>query len=106
MSIIRSCLLLAVLCVALFGVGQDRAVGQTARPSDSPQNSTAQVSKTQVSKTQVSKTPVSEKDSPKAVAVEPVFEFEPVLDGETVTHTFVIKNTGKAELKIVKVRTG
>jgi hypothetical protein len=41
-----------------------------------------------------------------AVAVDPVFEFEPVLEGETVTHEFTIKNTGLDELKILKVRTG
>jgi hypothetical protein len=41
-----------------------------------------------------------------AVAVDPVFEFEPVLEGATVTHEFTIKNTGMDELKILKVRTG
>ena len=46
------------------------------------------------------------KATAKAVAVEPVFTFEPVLDGETIAHTFVLKNTGTAELKILKVRTG
>lgn len=49
-------------------------------------------------------------DNPKtfanAVVEAPVFQFEPVLDGQTVTHTFVIKNTGNAELKVLKVRTG
>ncbi len=41
-----------------------------------------------------------------AVAVDPVFEFDPVLEGETVVHEFTIKNTGMDELKILKVRTG
>jgi len=41
-----------------------------------------------------------------AVVVDPVFEFDPVLEGETVVHEFTIKNTGMDELKILKVRTG
>jgi hypothetical protein len=45
-------------------------------------------------------------DTPLAVALEPVFQFEPVLDGEEVVHDFVIRNQGNAELIIYEVQTG
>jgi hypothetical protein len=32
--------------------------------------------------------------------------FEPVAEGETVVHDFVVRNAGEAELEIYKVRTG
>lgn len=34
------------------------------------------------------------------------YTFEPVAEGETVVHDFVVRNTGEAELEIYKVRTG
>jgi hypothetical protein len=43
---------------------------------------------------------------PIAFAPEPVFEFQPVLDGDEVIHDFIIKNTGTDELKIDRVQTG
>ncbi len=45
-------------------------------------------------------------DAPLAVLPESRYEFEPVADGTRVVHDFVIKNKGKAVLKIEKVRTG
>jgi ABC-type glycerol-3-phosphate transport system substrate-binding protein len=45
-------------------------------------------------------------DAPLAVAPEPIFQFEPVLDGEEVVHDFVVENRGTAELVIHKVQTG
>ncbi len=36
---------------------------------------------------------------------EPVFAFDPVREGDTVTHDFIIKNKGKAPLEILKVDT-
>lgn len=45
-------------------------------------------------------------ETPEAVAVEPVFEFKPVLDGEEVVHDYMIQNKGSAELKIERVQTG
>ena len=45
-------------------------------------------------------------DTPLAVALDPIFKFEPVLDGEEVVHDFVIQNQGTAELKIKEVKTG
>ncbi|MDD2604549.1 MAG: hypothetical protein PHF66_07035 [Desulfobacteraceae bacterium] len=32
--------------------------------------------------------------------------FDPVAEGETVVHDFVVRNTGTADLEIYKVRTG
>ncbi len=46
------------------------------------------------------------RETPDAVAVEPVFEFKPVLDGEEVVHDYVIQNKGSAELEIERVQTG
>lgn len=45
-------------------------------------------------------------ETPDAAAVEPVFEFKPVLDGEEVVHDFVIQNKGSADLEIQRVQTG
>lgn len=45
-------------------------------------------------------------DTPLAVALEPIFKFEPVLDGDEVVHDFIIQNRGTAELKIHTVQTG
>ena len=45
-------------------------------------------------------------DAPLAAALEPIFKFEPVLDGEEIVHDFVIQNHGTAELEIYKVQTG
>ncbi len=40
---------------------------------------------------------------PKAVFVEPVFEFDPLIEGQSVTHQFVVKNQGDTPLNIIKV---
>ncbi len=45
-------------------------------------------------------------DAPLAVALEPIFQFKPVVDGEEVVHDFIIQNRGTAELQIEKVQTG
>ena len=45
-------------------------------------------------------------EGPDAVAVEPVFEFKPVLDGDEVVHDYVIQNKGSAELEVQRVQTG
>lgn len=41
---------------------------------------------------------------PRAVPVAPFFEFEPVLEGEDLTHDFIIRNQGDAPLNITDVR--
>jgi hypothetical protein len=41
---------------------------------------------------------------PRAVPVAPSFEFEPVLEGEDLTHDFIIRNQGDAPLNITDVR--
>jgi len=101
MSIKRPLFLGVALCLGFFFVSLDCHGGQNTEPSAASGTSVEIQPETK---------PVDSSGEPKtaakAVAVEPVFEFEPVLDGETVTHKFVIKNTGTAELKILKVRTG
>ncbi len=47
-----------------------------------------------------------EAKKPFAFAPQAVHEFEPVLDGDEVIHTFVIQNKGNAELEIERVQTG
>ena len=44
-------------------------------------------------------------DSPRIELVDPVHDFGTVTEGETVKHTFVIKNTGSAPLVIDRVRS-
>jgi len=41
---------------------------------------------------------------PRALPVAPFFEFEPVLEGQSLTHDFIIKNQGDAPLNIISVR--
>ena len=41
--------------------------------------------------------------APKAVPVNPVFEFSPLAEGQGITHEFVIKNDGDTELNIIGV---
>lgn len=43
---------------------------------------------------------------PEAFAVEPEFEFKPVVAGKEVLHDFMIKNKGNGVLKIEKVKPG
>jgi hypothetical protein len=45
-------------------------------------------------------------NSPSALVPGARFEFEPVLAGVNVTHSFVVKNQGTAPLNIEKVRAG
>ncbi len=44
--------------------------------------------------------------SPKASAPELTYNFKPLPEGTTITHEFVVKNTGKAPLHIIRVKTG
>jgi hypothetical protein len=44
--------------------------------------------------------------TPQVVFPESRYEFEPVLDGERVKHTYKVANTGDGDLKILKVKTG
>jgi hypothetical protein len=44
-------------------------------------------------------------NAPKAVVVENEYTFDEVLEGEIVTHAYVIENQGTAPLKILNVRT-
>ncbi|MBU0990932.1 MAG: DUF1573 domain-containing protein [Proteobacteria bacterium] len=43
---------------------------------------------------------------PLAFAVEPEFEFQPVVAGKEVLHDFIIRNKGTDVLKIEKVKPG
>lgn len=44
--------------------------------------------------------------APKAVVVDPNYEFDPVPEGTKVTHDFIIKNEGTETLEITKVKPG
>ena len=55
--------------------------------------------------TQESKT--AENAPPPAIMIpDPLFTFDPVVDGSEVVHDFRVYNRGKGELKIEKVQTG
>ena len=45
-------------------------------------------------------------DQPKAEIPENVFHFDPVPEGTSLVHGFVVKNVGEGVLFIQKVRTG
>jgi hypothetical protein len=101
MIIKRPIFLSAALCLGLIFFSLDCLGDQAAEPSAASGTSV----EVQPEAKPVDSTGAAQATA-QAVAVSPVFEFEPVLDGETVTHQFIIKNTGTAELKILKVRTG
>jgi hypothetical protein len=44
-------------------------------------------------------------NSPSALVVKDVFEFNPVLEGTEVMHDFIIQNKGSAPLEIQNVKT-
>lgn len=44
--------------------------------------------------------------APRAVIPSPSFQFNPVLDGDEVSHDFAIENRGDAPLIIQNVKTG
>ncbi len=54
----------------------------------------------------VSLVPVHAGPVPRAVAVDPSYDFGSVYAGETLYHDFIIKNTGDAELKIESIHSG
>ncbi len=43
--------------------------------------------------------------APKAVTLHPNYEFLPTAEGVIITHDFLIRNDGDAELKILSVLT-
>lgn len=51
-------------------------------------------------------TPYGQGKDPKIVLPEATFTFDTVLEGETVVHSFPVKNEGQADLVVEKVRTG
>lgn len=40
---------------------------------------------------------------PAMMVPEPVFQFSPLLEGQKVTHTFIVENRGNAVLNIPKI---
>ncbi len=43
---------------------------------------------------------------PEALLPETVYEFQPVVEGSEVVHEFVIQNRGRAELSVLKLKSG
>ena len=44
--------------------------------------------------------------APSLYVPEPLFQFEPVVSGQEVSHDYLVYNKGTAELKITSVKTG
>lgn len=44
--------------------------------------------------------------TPSLYVPEPLFQFEPVVSGQKVTHDYIVQNKGTAELEITSVKTG
>jgi len=89
-----------VICMVVLWACPPCLAGQNNIAVDSPQTSAAGQSVS-------SDTSAGHlKATGNAEAVDHIFQFKPVLEGETVTHVFKIRNTGMGELKILKVRTG
>jgi hypothetical protein len=44
--------------------------------------------------------------SPEAVLPEAEYRFGTTIEGETVRHDFILRNKGKTDLKIEKIKTG
>ena len=47
--------------------------------------------------------PVAASATPKAVPAAPVYEFDPVPEGQVLSHDFIIRNEGDTELEITGV---
>jgi hypothetical protein len=43
---------------------------------------------------------------PVAALLEGTYEFQPVVEGSTVTHEFILKNRGDKELSILDIKSG
>jgi len=44
--------------------------------------------------------------TPSGFITDPGYKFDPVIEGDVVTHEFTITNSGTAPLKILKVQAG
>ena len=44
--------------------------------------------------------------TPEAVLPEAEYRFGTAIEGETVRHDFILRNKGKADLRIEKIKTG
>ncbi|PID74196.1 MAG: hypothetical protein CSB32_02015 [Desulfobacterales bacterium] len=104
MNIRKSFILSIVLCLVFLGVALDAHSDQN--PSTTAVTGKSMDNQVQPKSDESAAPSEKTEATAKMVVAEPLFQFEPVLDGESVSHTFTIKNTGTAELKILKVRTG
>lgn len=44
--------------------------------------------------------------TPSGSITDPSYKFDPVIEGDVITHEFTISNTGTAPLKILKIQSG
>jgi len=44
--------------------------------------------------------------TPSGSITDPGYKFDPVIEGDVVTHEFILKNAGTAPLEILKVQSG
>ena len=44
--------------------------------------------------------------TPSGSITDPSYKFDPVIEGDVVTHEFILSNTGTAPLEILKVQSG
>ncbi|MCA1787730.1 MAG: DUF1573 domain-containing protein [Desulfobacteraceae bacterium] len=44
--------------------------------------------------------------TPSGSITDPSYKFDPVIEGDVVTHEFTLSNTGTAPLEILKVQSG
>jgi hypothetical protein len=51
-------------------------------------------------------TPTSTQGTPRITIPEPVYQFDPAIEGDVIIHEFTISNTGTAPLEILKIQTG
>lgn len=74
--------------------------GPSTRPTDGPTLIADNAAETQAEAAAEQTVP------PNIMIPEPLFTFDPVVDGSEVVHDFRVYNRGKGELAIEKVQTG
>jgi hypothetical protein len=48
----------------------------------------------------------STQGTPGATITDPSYKFDPVVEGDVITHEFTISNSGTAPLEILKIQSG
>ena len=89
----------------LFWKTLEEAWSSSNIPADA-QFTQAEVSTNPEQATPSAQGPDNQSEGPRIFFPETVFDFGTIPEGSEVTHTFIVKNTGDAPLKLIKAKGG